>query len=58
MNRRRNHVAKEEAMVPLQIPKLKHEEVVSPDVPPGFTPYDLSVFYHQVHQGVFRGEWL
>ena len=58
MNRRRNHVAKEEAMVPLQIPKLKQEEVVSPDVPPSFTPYDLSVFYHRVLRGVSRGEWL
>ena len=58
MNRRRNHVAKEEAVVPLFAPKLKQEEMVSPDVPPGFTPYYLSVFYHQVLRGVFRGEWL
>ena len=58
MNRRRNHVAKEEAVVLLLVPKLKQERVVFPDVHPGFTPYDLSVFYHQVLRGVFRGEWL
>ena len=58
MNRRRNHVAKEEAVVPLLVPKLMEEEVVFPDVPPGFTPYNMSVFYHRVLRGVFRGEWL
>ena len=58
MNQRRNHVEKEEAVVLLLVPKLKQEEVVFPDLPPSFTPYDLSVFYHRVLRGVFRGEWL
>ena len=58
MNRRCNLVAKEEAVVLLLVPKLKQEEVVFPDLPPSFTPYDLSVFYHRVLRGVFRGEWL
>ena len=53
MNQRRNHVAKEEAVVLLLVPKLKQEGVVFPDVHPGFTPYDLSVFYYRVLRGVF-----
>ena len=39
-NQRRNRVVEEEAVVPLLLPKPELEEVVFPDMPPGFTPHD------------------